>query len=85
MSLIYWTSVAKGEMLTKEFIYEQATHFYALDYEKAGNDHESRLSQLTKWILECERKDADFSVKIGDTLLESKGGVDAILAQLATS
>jgi trehalose/maltose hydrolase-like predicted phosphorylase len=84
MSLIYWPSVAKGEMLSKAFIYEQATHFFALDYDKAGHDHESRLSQLTKWVLECERKGADFSLKIGEKLLESTGGVDAILAHLAT-
>jgi uncharacterized protein (DUF58 family) len=85
MSLIYWPSVAKGEMLTKEFIYEQATHFFALDYDDAGQTHEEKLSQLCKWVLECEAKEADFSVKLPDGTLHSKGGTDVILAKLALS
>ena len=85
MSVIYWPSVAKGEMLSKEFIYEKESHFFALEYEKAGSNHEERLSQLCLWVLECEAKEAPFSVKIDDKVLDSKRGIDVILATLARS
>lgn len=84
-SLIFWPSVAKqGNLMSKEFIFEESSHKLRFNFEQCAPDDESRLSQLTLWILECEKKGLNFSVLMPNILLDSqKESVDEILEILA--
>jgi len=84
-SRIHWPSVAKGEPMAKRFEREEEVRSLHFDFESAGTDDEARLSQLTLWVLECERRDLPFTLRLpGRTMESRKEGVDAILAALAT-
>ena len=84
-SLIYWPSVAKGEhVMSKQFILEEPGQKLQFDFMKSGNDDEARLSQLTLWVLECEKAGLPFSVAMPGRVLDSaEEGVDAILETFA--
>ena len=84
-SRIHWPSVAKGEPMVKRFETrlprEETLEF---DFLSAGRNDESRLSQLTLWILECEKRRIPFVVRMpGGTHSSRKESVDAILAHFA--
>ncbi len=84
-SLIYWPSVARGEnVMSKKFLLEEERRKLRFDFRECGADDEARLSQLTLWTLECEKRGLAFSIAMPDALLESgKEGIDAILETLA--
>jgi len=51
ISKIHWPSVAKGELQSKKFTYENddmTLHFY---FMQAGSSTEQRLSQLSLWVV----------------------------------
>ncbi len=83
-SRIHWPSVAKGEMAIKSFerLYEsKALNFI---FYECGKDDESRLSQLTLWILECEKSKRAFTIKMPNGTYDSKReSIDEILKILA--
>ncbi|WP_456450366.1 DUF58 domain-containing protein [Hydrogenimonas sp.] len=84
LSRIHWPSVAKGEPMVKRFDREEDARTLVFDFEGAGPDDEARLSQLTLWALECEKRGLDFAVRLPGRVLESKKeGVDGILTALA--
>jgi uncharacterized protein (DUF58 family) len=85
LSLIHWPSVAKGaETMSKAFIYNDTQQEYLFDFLSAGDDDETRLSQLTLWVLECERRGHPCRVTLpGRSMDSEKEGYDAILDQLA--
>jgi len=84
LSHIHWASVAKGEMSVKTFIKETQTPNLIFDFLKAGDNDESRLSQLCLWALECEKKHLPFSIKLPKMILCSpKESIDEILTTLA--
>ena len=85
LSLIHWPSVAKGaETMSKAFIYNDTRQEFHFDFLPAGDDDEARLSQLTMWVLECERRGYPCSVTLSGSILRSgKEGYDAILDRLA--
>ena len=83
-SRIHWPSVAKGETLVKHFEKEQEMETLNFDFQSCAGDDEARLSQLTLWVLECERRNVPFAIRMpGRTLESRKEGIDAILETLA--
>lgn len=84
LSHIHWASVAKGDMSVKIFTKESQIPKLIFDFYKAGSDDEARLSQLTLWVLECERLNAPFTVKMPHKILKSpQEDVDVILEHFA--
>jgi uncharacterized protein (DUF58 family) len=84
LSRIHWPSVAKGEPAVKRFLREEPRGVLLLDYTAAGESEEARLSQLTLWVLECEKSGRPFELRLpGRRLRSEKEGIDAILAALA--
>lgn len=81
---IHWPSVAKGESAMKKFTHEIPLERLHFDFYTAGQNDEARLSQLTRWILECEAQNLDFQVQLPHEHLDSKRmSTDAILEKLA--
>lgn len=81
---IHWPSVAKGESALKKFAYEIPLEHLNFDFYQAGKNDEARLSQLTRWILECEAQKLDFQVQLPHENLNSKRmSIDEILEKLA--
>ena len=84
ISKIHWPSVAKGESAIKKFTYETPLEKLTFDFYDAGDDNEARLSQLSRWILECEARHLPFQVKMPNENHDSKKvSVDEILGKLA--
>jgi len=84
LSRIHWPSVAKGEPAVKTFVHEQSTQELAFDFYRVGKSDEERLSQLTLWVLACEKLHQSFTIKMPNKLLKSKKeGIDVILEHLA--
>ncbi|BDY13946.1 DUF58 domain-containing protein [Hydrogenimonas cancrithermarum] len=84
-SRIHWPSVAKGETMVKHFITEHETQTLRFDFKSCAKSDEARLSQLTLWALECEKRGLPFIIRMPHGELDSrKEGIDAILETLAT-
>lgn len=84
LSRIHWPSVAKGEIAVKTFEHEHQSDTLRFEFMRCADDDESRLSQLTLWVLECEQKSLPFTIIMPHAALESKKeGIDAILEHLA--
>jgi len=84
LSRIHWASVAKGEMSVKKFSHEMQSRELKFGFYDAGTDDEMRLSQLTLWVLECERLREPFQIIMPHKVLRSKEeDIDAILEYLA--
>jgi len=85
LSHIHWASVAKGELSVKTFTKETETPNLIFDFHKAGKNDETKLSQLTLWVLECEKKHLQFAIQLPHKYLNSaKESIDDILKALAT-
>jgi len=85
-SLIYWPSVARGEtVMSKHFLYEEPSRTLRFEFAASGSDDEARLSQLTLWVLECEKASLPFKIAMpgGVELDSAEEGIDAILETLA--
>jgi len=80
LASIHWPSFAKGEELSKKFINLNESKELLFDYNKIEGDKESRLSQITLWILEAEKKGYKYKVILDR---EIEGNRDEILKQLA--
>lgn len=85
LSYINWASLAKQNLLmSKNFIFTQPSQKLHFDFATLNGDDETRLSQLTLWVLECEKYNFDFTLKISDQTLDSKKmSTDEILQTLA--
>ena len=85
MSKIHWSSFAKQEkLMSKEFIGENKMQELELDYEKAGENHEQRLSQLCLWVLQCEQKELPFTLVLQNEIIYSKKeDIDTMLKRLS--
>jgi len=85
LAKLHWASLAKSEtLMKKEFSYEEERVSLHFRYEALSGDKESRLSQLTLWVLECEAEARRFRLSLGSELFDSsEEGVDAILKALA--
>lgn len=63
LSRIAWKQLGRGEMMSKRFAGE-GSETVILDYALTQGDHESRLSQLSKWIIEAETNGLDYQLKL---------------------
>ena len=83
-SRIHWPSVARGETMVKAFETERESETLLFDFHTCAAHDEARLSQLTLWVLECERRGVPFAIRMPGGVLQSrKEGIDAILETLA--
>jgi len=84
ISRIHWASVAKGELAVKKFSHQRESKELLFDFYSAASYDEARLSQLTLWVLECERLNEPFRITMPNKELRSKKeSIDAILEYLA--
>lgn len=83
ITLIDWKRMAKGEMLSKAYEYEQPNPHLYFDEEQLEGTREVRLSQLCLWVLEAEQVGFEFTLKVSGKVYESSGGMDAIFKALA--
>ncbi|MEA1917234.1 MAG: DUF58 domain-containing protein [Campylobacterota bacterium] len=86
ISLIHWPSLAKSEtLMSKSFTYTNESKKLHFDFKSAAQSDEKRLSQLTLWVLECEKNGFDFTLEISNRTLDSKKlSHDEILKIIAT-
>ena len=82
---IHWASLAKSEtLMSKKFLFEEKKENLHFSFEQLKGDTEKRLSQLTLWVLECERYGFPFTLTLKNETFDSKKeGIDAILQALA--
>lgn len=85
---VHWKAVAREQcMLTKEFGGNQARSCW-LDFAATGEpDPEARLRRLCRWILEAERGQVNYGLRLpGLTIAPARGNAhrDRCLAALAT-
>ena len=84
LSHLHWASVAKGEMAVKRFTKETKVKNLNFIFNNIKGDTETRLSQLTLWILECEKQRLQFDIVLPQRVLRSyKESIDEILEALA--
>jgi hypothetical protein len=85
LSLVHWPSLAIGVgMASKIFSHTAESTALHFDFHTAANDDESRLSQLTLWVLECEKQAIDYTIDMPKKRLDSKKmTTDEILTHLA--
>jgi hypothetical protein len=83
LSRIYWPSMVMEELQSKRFEHlskSDKPHFTLSRQE----DIEKELSQLTLWVVECEKIGIDFTLEMDGRIMESdKEGIDGILESLA--
>jgi len=84
-SYIHWASLAKNDtLMVKNFLYEDESKKLYFDFKTISGTDEDRLSQLTLWVLECEKNRFDFTINLSDNILESKKmSTDEILEAIA--
>ncbi len=84
LSRIHWASVAKGEPNVKKFSHDMEQKELLFDFYDSASDDEARLSQLTLWVLECEKSRDRFKIIMPNKILSSnKDSVDEILRYLS--
>jgi len=85
ISYIHWPSLAKNSTLqSKSFLFESENEKLHFDLEKIKGDFESRLSQLTLWVLECEKNSLEFTLTLKERVINSKElSIDEILKTIA--
>ena len=84
LSSIHWASVAKGDISVKVFSKETQTPKLVFNFLTAAKNDEARLSQLCLWVLECEKQNLPFMIKMPNRVLVSrKESTDEILSYLA--
>ena len=72
-SYIHWASLAKSDsLMIKNFIYEDESKKLRFDFKSMRGSDEEKLSQLTLWVLECEKYSFEFSINLKDKILDSK-------------
>ena len=81
ISSIHWASLAKSDSLkSKNFLYEENKKTLHFDFATLDGNVEEKLSQLTLWVLECEKNQLDFTLEINSLTLDSKEtSIDEIL------
>jgi len=84
-SYIHWASLAKNDsLMVKNFIYEDESKKLRFDFKSMRGSDEERLSQLTLWVLECEKYNLEFTINLKNETLDSKEmGTDEILETIA--
>lgn len=85
LSYIHWPSLAKSDTLkSKRFIYEEPKRKLHFSYDALKGDKEQRVSQLTLWVLECEKHNLEFSLELQSKKYNSKEqSIDELLQIIA--
>jgi uncharacterized protein (DUF58 family) len=85
ISSIHWSSLAKNDtLMRKVFLFEEKQEKLHFRLEDLSGDIETKLSQLTLWVLECEQLGFSFLIDLHAKTLDSKKEeTDAILSALA--
>ena len=85
ISAIHWASLAKNEtLMRKVFLFEEKQEKLHFSLAQLRGDIETKLSQLTLWVLECEKLGFAFTLDLGTKTLDSQQEqIDAILSALA--
>ena len=85
ISAIHWASLAKNDtLMRKVFLFETKQEKLHFRFKELHGDLETKLSQLTLWVLECEKLGFAFTLDLGTQTLDSqKEQIDAILSALA--
>ncbi len=84
VSYLHWASVAKGDMSVKRFTKENERKDLVFIFNNIKGDTEARLSQLTLWVLACEKYRHHFSIQLPNQRLNvQKESIDEILDALA--
>ncbi|MFT5661199.1 MAG: hypothetical protein ACI9TV_001845 [Sulfurimonas sp.] len=85
-SYIHWASLAKNDsLMIKNFLYEDDNEKLHFDFKDIFGSDENKLSQLTLWVLECEKYRLDFTIKLNNDILDSEiMSTDEILETIAT-
>ena len=85
IAYIHWASLAKSDTLqSKNFLFENENEKLHFDIKDIKGDLETRLSQLTLWVLECEKNNLDFTIQLKDIHISSKESTsDEILKKIA--
>ena len=65
LSRVAWKQSARGEMQIKRFAGAGGAEV-TLDYHVLPGDVETRLSQLAQWIVQCEREERPYALKLPD-------------------
>lgn len=85
ISYIHWASLAKNDsLMIKNFLYEDDSEKLHFDFKTISGSDEDRLSQLTLWVLECEKYRLDFTMSLNNDTLDSEiMSTDEILETIA--
>lgn len=85
VSAIHWASLAKNNsLMSKKFTYEDESKKLKFDFKALQGETEERLSQLTLWVLESEKYNFDFTMKLGEKSIDSnKMSINEILEAIA--
>ena len=85
ISSIHWASLAKNDtLMRKVFLFEEKQEKLHFSLQELRGDEETKLSQLTLWVLECEQLGFAFTLDLGSKIFDSqKEEIDAILSALA--
>ncbi|SUO97876.1 DUF58 domain-containing protein [Suttonella ornithocola] len=63
LSRVAWKQLGRGEMMVKRFGGEGGERV-VLDYAKAIGDNETRLCQLSKWIVDCDAANLIYALRL---------------------
>ena len=84
ISHIHWASVAKGEVSVKRFSKETESRDLNFIFKNIKGDTEQRLSQITLWVLACEKRRVPFFITLPNKVINAqKESIDDILETLA--
>jgi uncharacterized protein (DUF58 family) len=71
---VAWKAYARGAPLMVAHYDSPAGVQRTLDFAAAGGSVEQKLSQLTKWVLECERLGEDYALELPTAVLSAGHG-----------
>jgi hypothetical protein len=72
-------------LMSKNFIYEDESKKLHFDFKTINGTDEEKLSQLTLWVIECEKQSFDFTIDLNGEILDSKKmSSNEILEAIAT-
>lgn len=69
LSRVAWKQLGRGEMLIKQFAGEGSEQV-VLDFNHITGDTETRLSQLAKWIVECDSTNREYSLRLPNQIID---------------
>lgn len=73
---VAWRQYAKTQQLhTKEFSSEVGGSYWLDWYVLEGMDHETRLSTLCGWVLQCAENNQEFGLRLPDLVIEKSSGM----------